>query len=149
MKLLSFFMIFLSLFSSFIHGCSAVKEEGDYLEIEELFLEEVSEAFPGRTLLVCDASDLTEETLVSRGSVVVVERVIGFVDNAETGDGVVMNAADRDFDYINYKDCGQEIRDRTIMLTFLVYEPDDDNVDTIVLREDFILSRAFEGVNAQ
>lgn len=144
MKLTALLMVFLSFFSSFVSGCSVIGQNDGYLEIEELFIEEISEEFPDRSVVVCDASDLDAETLEARGSTVIVERVIGFVDNEQTGDGVVINAADREYDYICYADCGQTIRKGTILVTYLVYEPDDDNVDTIIIREDFVICREFE-----
>lgn len=144
MKLTALLMVFLSFFSSFVSGCSVIGQNDGYLETEELFIEEVSESFPDRPVVICDASDLDAETLEYRGSTVVVERVIGFVDNEQTGDGVIINAADRDYDYICYADCGQTIREGTILVTYLVYEPDDDNIDTIAVREDFVVCREFE-----
>ena len=143
MKLTVVFMVFLSFFSSFFSGCSAVDRDG-LIETQELFIEEIGESFPGRTVTVYDASELDGDTLASRGSAVYVGRVVGFVSDPVTGDGYALNAGDAEHNYISYRGCGQAVRRGTLMVTYLVYEPDDDGVDNIILREDFILSRAFE-----
>ena len=118
-------------------------EELDYLETEELFLMEMAES--GLTdYVLYDASELTEEVLANRQGTVIIERCIGFVTNGETGDGELLNPADPDYAYISYADMESPYRDGTVILTYLIYNPESSAIDDISARHDIVLTREFE-----
>lgn len=117
--------------------------EIDYLETEELFLMDMEEQ--GLTDYVLrDSSEVTAEVIESRMGTTLIERCIGVVTNAQTGDGKILNASSEDFDYISYRGVDQDCSDGTVFLTYLVYSPDNNLIDDIVARYDFVISRAWE-----
>lgn len=122
MRFLSWFIVLFHLFSFFLSGCSAAGS--DYGLVR-----------------VYDASEVTAEVLENRNGAVIIERVFGVVTDAETGDGVILNPEDEDYAYINYLDCGCPISDGMRFLTFFVYDPGDNEVDTILYRIDIPLER--------
>lgn len=90
--------------------------------------------------------DITENLLLSRteGNRLIVERAIGIVTNAERqGDGKILNAIDG-CDYISYRNVDFQTCDGTIILTYLIYNPDTTYTDDIIERYDFCLDREFE-----
>lgn len=123
---------------------SAIRlEEVDYLETEELFLSEMEEN--GLTdYELYDSSELTADILESRKGTTIIERCIGFVTNGQTGDGAILNAADKNYNYISYRSIGQEYCDGTVILTYLIYNPDNNYIDDITERYDFVISREWE-----
>lgn len=68
------------------------------------------------------------------------ERCIGVVTNSEQGDGVVLNAANADYDYIGYRGIDWPLSDGAVLLSYMVYNPGNEYVDDIVERYDFILN---------
>lgn len=123
---------------------SAIRlEEVDYLETEELFLSEMEEN--GLTNYeLYDSSELTADILESRKGTTIIERCIGFVTNGQTGDGAILNAADKNYNYISYRSIDQEYCDGTVILTYLIYNPDNNYIDDITERYDFVISREWE-----
>ena len=118
-------------------------EELDYLETEELFLMELEEA--GLTdYVLYDSSELTQEVLTHRQGTVIMERCIGLVTNGQTGDGEVLNAADPEYAYISYASADAAYRDGTVILTYLIYNPESSAIDDISARHDIVLTREFE-----
>ena len=113
---------------------SAIRlEEVDYLETEELFLSEMEEN--GLTNYeLYDSSELTADILESRKGTTIIERCIGFVTNGQTGDGAILNAADKNYNYISYRS----------IVTYLIYNPDNNYIDDITERYDFVISREWE-----
>lgn len=117
--------------------------EIDFLETEELFLMEMEER--GLTdYELYDASELDAEILENRNGTVIIERCIGFVTNGQTGDGAILNAADKNYNYISYRSIDQEYCDGTVILTYLIYNPDNNYIDDITERYDFVISREWE-----
>ena len=123
---------------------SAIRlEEVDDLETEELFLSEMEEN--GLTNYeLYDSSELTADILESRKGTTIIERCIGFVTNGQTGDGAILNAADKNYNYISYRSIDQEYCDGTVILTYLIYNPDNNYIDDIMERYDFVISREWE-----
>lgn len=115
-----------------------------WLEIEDRFVRNVLENMPYE-YGIYDASELSEEILSNRKGMVVVERCIGFVTNKTTGDGKVLNAYDKDYDYISYRSVDdQNYCDGTVFISYMVYNPDNNYVDDIVERYDFVLCHEWE-----
>ena len=94
---------------------------------------------------IYDSQELTEDMLLNRvdSGRIIIERIIGIVENSETGDGKVLN---HDYDtYITYKGThGLDYKDNTIIITYLLYNPDTAYTDDVLERYDFVLSRTFE-----
>ena len=123
-------------------------EVDDYTEIEELFIMELTEKGLG-SYQMYDASELTAEILENRNGITIIERCVGFVEDSVQGDGVILNAYDPQYNYISYRSCGQEVRDGTILVSYMVYNPDTTYIDDIVERHDFVICRDYEyGVSA-
>ena len=118
---------------------------GDYqwVEIEDLFVEDVLAKTPYEYELY-DASELFAEVLENRNGLVIVERCIGFVTNKETGDGRVLNALDENYNYISYRSVTEDYCDGTVFVSYMIYNPENNYVDDIIERYDFVLSREWE-----
>ena len=120
----------------------------DYTEIEELFIMELTEKGLG-SYQIFDASELTAEILENRNGITIIERCVGMVVDKTKGDGIILNAYHPEFNYISYRSCGQEVRDGTILVSYMVYNPDTTYIDDIVERHDFVICRDYEyGVSA-
>lgn len=117
-----------------IAGCGAwFHERGQTAaEIEAEFMS----GFPGYELY--DSAELTGDMLKNR-SAPIIERVVGVVEEASTGDGRVLNAADPDYAYISYRNSGLRLKNGDRVLTYLVYEP-GTGVDNISERFDYIIN---------
>ena len=74
---------------------------------------------------------------------VIVERLIGIVTSKD-GDGKILNTSDTEHDYISYKDISLNYNVGTVMLTYLLYNPDTSYEDDILERYDYILDDRFE-----
>ena len=87
-------------------------------------------------LMVIDESQVTEELLTNRNGKIIISRVVGKMIN-ENGDGEVINGYDGD--YITYRNVkGAEVDN--IIVTYLVYNPDNNAIDDIICRFDYIVS---------
>lgn len=127
-------------------------EINHYEEIEKGFLSAL-EANGLRGYRLVDSSELTTELLENRNGITVIERCIGMAINAEAGDGVILNssansgwyiACPTDGCYIPYKIGDYQMRDGTVFLSYMVYNPDNNYIDDIMERYDFILDRGLE-----
>lgn len=116
---------------------------GDYLETEDLFLMELADSGITEYELY-DSSELTADILENRNGILVIERCIGLVIDGNEGDGIVLNAYDEDYNYISYRRVPNEIRDGTIFLSYMVYNPDNNYIDDIMERYDFVICRDYE-----
>lgn len=95
---------------------------------------------------IYDPDELTTEILTNRmdGDEVIIERVIGKVTNKTTGDGKIINTDEEIYNYISYRNVDFKIADGTIILTYLIYNPESNGEDDIIDRFDFVLDREFE-----
>lgn len=95
---------------------------------------------------IYEPDDLTAEILESRmnGDKVIIERVIGKVTDKRSGAGKIINTSDTYYNYISYSNVDFHIEDGTIILTYLIYNPESNAVDDIVDRFDFVLDREWE-----
>lgn len=94
---------------------------------------------------IYDASELSAEILENRKGTVIVERCIGFVTDKTTGDGKVLNAYDKNYDYISYRSVtDQKYYDGTVFISYMIYNPENNYIDDITERYDFVLCREWE-----
>ena len=94
-----------------------------------------------KNVKVYDASEITLDLLGNREGKTIVERCYGIVLDMETGDGRIINAADGAGNYINYRSVYQTHDENSIMLTYLVYNPENNYCDDIIIRYDFVLEK--------
>ncbi len=88
---------------------------------------------------IIDSADLTMEMLQNRKGTIIIEKTIGVVNDKE-GNGKVLNCANPDYDYIGYRSVpNADIGD--VILTYFVYNPDNNIEDDIMERFDFIIDK--------
>lgn len=91
-----------------------------------------------QNIVVYDSSDLTLDTIQNRRGTTIVERCIGLVTNKECGDGVILNYAELG-NYIGYRDVYLPFENGSVILSYMVYDPDGTAGDDIMVRYDFLL----------
>ncbi len=84
---------------------------------------------------IVDMNDLTIEDLQSRNGKIIIERVVGVVDNAETGSGHVV--CNENY-YISYNEV-QGISNGDMICTYFIYNPETNWEDDIIFRFDYIV----------
>lgn len=87
------------------------------------------------TAEIIDSADLTLEELENRNGKLIIERVVGVVDDAETGAGHQLDNANY---YISYKYV-DGISNGDIMCTYFIYNPDTNYCDDIIMRFDYVI----------
>lgn len=112
----------------------------DYSEAEEFFLNDFEKRYYLYRLY--DAGDLTADMLEHRNGDVIVERCVGIVTDAETGDGAILNT-NPDSYYISYARM-DGIKDGTVIVSYMVYSTTDNFIDGIEERYDYVVSREYE-----
>lgn len=85
-------------------------------------------------ILIIDSADLTGEMLENRNVKIIIEKVIGEVLDEE-GNGKILNNNNY---YINYKHI-KGIKPGSIVLSYMIYDPDTNYIDDIKDRYDYIL----------
>lgn len=88
-------------------------------------------------LQIYESYELTEEILLNRNGKLIIEKCIGKVMDAETGDGVTLNHTPQSY-YINYKNV-KNIHNEDIICTYFVYNPDTNYIDDIIMRFDYVI----------
>ena len=83
-----------------------------------------------------DSSEITYEIFSNRNGKIIIEEVIGEVTSTK-GDGEVLNCADPDYNYISYSNV-KGAKKGDIILTYLIYNPDSNAEDDVILRYDYI-----------
>lgn len=119
------------------------REVAGFSEIEESFLN-LLEAAGWPNVELYDCSELTIDILESRQGSTVVERCIGLVTNKENGDGMILNIPEDCGYYISYRGIYLPITEGTVMLSYMVYNPNSSYFDDIIERYDFVLDREWE-----
>ena len=84
---------------------------------------------------IVNSCDLTIEELQSRNGKLIIEVVIGQVDNFVTGAGHVL---DNPNFYISYKGV-EGISNGNIICTYFIYNPENNYEDDILYRYDYII----------
>lgn len=115
--------------------CGCYKQSSVYAEIENEFIN-LMEVTMG-DFKIYDSSEITTEVLENRNGMILIERCIGTVDNGQTGAGTVTNSDD-DYNYIGYEP--ERFDDGNTILTYLVYNPENNYIDDIMDRYDFVIS---------
>lgn len=95
---------------------------------------------------IYNSKNVTGEMLTNRtkSDKIIVERVIAIVTNAKRqGDAKVLNT-NGDYNYISYYGTDLDYTTGTIMISYLMYNPDTDYEDDIIERYDYVLDRNFE-----
>jgi len=95
---------------------------------------------------IYDSRNVTGEMLTNRteSDKIIVERVIAIITNKEReGDAKVLNT-NGDYAYISYYGTDLDYTTGTIMITYLMYNPETDYEDDIIERYDYVLDRNFE-----
>lgn len=90
-------------------------------------------------LNVIDTSKLTYKAITHRKGTVIVERVIGKVITDQKDGKVLNQVGNTEYDYISYKnvDCKQG----DVIVTYLLYNPENNYCDDIVARWDYVIKR--------
>jgi hypothetical protein len=96
-------------------------------------------ADPLDLIKIIDTQDLTLEDLENRNGKLIIERVIGIVEDAETGDGRCFNGEEY-YNYISYKGT-PGISNGDIICSYMIYNPDNNYEDDIIMRFDYIIDR--------
>ncbi len=87
-------------------------------------------------ILIIDSADLTGEMLENRNGKIIIEKVIGEVLDEE-GNGKILNNNDY---YISYKNT-KGVKPGSIVLSYMIYDPDTNYIDDIKDRYDYILEK--------
>lgn len=126
--------------------------DGDYVpvkdpaELEAGFLAEM-EGIGYTNIQIFDPDELNIDSLRNRigTETTIVQRCIGVVSNREhDGAGKILNIGNTEYDYIDYSGIEEYICEGTIILTYLVFNPETNFEDDIVERFDYILDREYE-----
>ena len=86
---------------------------------------------------IIDSEALSTEALENRNGKLIIERVIGVVDNAETGAGHLLSNKD---DFISYANV-EGIANGNVICTYLIYNPGTNYIDDIEARYDYIIEK--------
>lgn len=86
---------------------------------------------------IIDNQHLTTEMLESRNGKLIIERVVGIVTDAETGDGRIIGGDDY-YNYISYRNVNG-ISNGDVICSYFIYNPDNNYVDDIIMRFDSII----------
>lgn len=123
------------------------KVVNSYEKLEEDFISFCEDKYDSISIYSTDELFSETEILENRteNDNVIIERAIGMVTNCNReGDGIILNTSNTDYNYISYRSVDFETHDGTIILTYFVYNPDNNYVDDIIERYDFVLDREYE-----
>ena len=113
-----------------------VRDIGDYSTTEEAFLK------GNPDYVLYDASKLTTEILENRKGTVIVERCVGLVTETHNNKhGIILNDNDS---YISYNGFEEKLCEGTIVVTYFVYNANNNYIDDITERYDFVVCREYE-----
>ena len=113
-----------------------VRDIGNYSTTEETFLK------GNPDYVLYDASELTTEILENRKGTVIVERCVGLVTETDGNRyGIILNDNDS---YIGYNSCEEKLCEGTIVVTYFVYNANNNYIDDITERYDFVVCREYE-----
>lgn len=115
-------------------------EKYDSLVINQLY------AKYGKYAKIYDSSDLSVEKIENRDGKLIVERCICYVEKFDNGEGfgTILNCFSKDYAYIHFEKMGKPLYKGTIVVTYLVYNPNTKLVDDAIEVYDFVISRTFE-----
>ena len=84
---------------------------------------------------IINSPALTMEVLENRNGKLIIERIVGEVTDAETGEGYIIGWPEF---YIDYAEV-QGISNGDIICSYLIYNPDNNDCNDIMLRFDYII----------
>ena len=118
------------------------------IELNFIPVLEREEVSIGEDYHIYNTDELTPDILENRadGNVLIVERVFAQItderpDISDGADGVIIGTDEP----IVYRFMDNTVSEGTIMLTYLIYNPNNNSPDDVVNRYDFVLDRQFEG----
>jgi hypothetical protein len=79
------------------------------------------------------------DKITNRNGKLIIERCIGKVISAETGDGCVLGG-DPEYNYISYMDV-PNIQNGDVICTYFVYNTESSEPDDILYRFDYVIDR--------
>lgn len=112
------------------HTILAAPEKGS-LEFYDELVEDME------IIQIIDSDKLTMEMLQNRNGKIIIEKVIGQVTDSK-GNGRVLNCTSPEYDYISYKSV-ENANIGDVILTYFVYNPDNNIEDDIMERFDLII----------
>lgn len=112
--------------------------KSDYESIEHALVD-LLDAAGNKEIVVYDSSELSAEILENRLGQTVVERCIGIVKDVDTGEGILLNTEDPNFNFISYRGVYRPISNGSVVLSYMVYSSHNNSVDNIVERYDFVI----------
>lgn len=95
---------------------------------------------------IYDSRNVTGGMLANRtkSEKIIIERVIAIITNRNReGDAKILNT-NGDYNYISYYGTDLDYTTGTVMITYLMYNPETDYEDDIIERYDYVLDRNFE-----
>lgn len=115
----------------------------DYSSYEEEFIAGFEESTSKDNYELYDCSELTTEILANRNGKFVIERCVGIVTD-NVGSGKLLNYENPDFYYISYRTSVKDCKKGDIILSYMVYNPENNYIDDIIKRYDFVISKDYE-----
>ena len=86
---------------------------------------------------IYNSPDLTMEMLAARDGKLIIERVVGIVKDAETGEGYIIGYPEF---YISYASVNG-ISNGDVVCSYFIYNPDNNYEDDILMRFDYIIDK--------
>lgn len=118
----------------FIENHEEIDEDSEEIDISQY----VAMASVSDNIIIAEPDDITGEMLENRNGKIIIQVQWGIAVDDE-GNGRVLNTATT-YNYTSYR-CVPGIQKGDIVLTYLVFNPENDYIDDIVARSDFIMSR--------
>lgn len=86
-----------------------------------------------------DTSKLTYKAITHRKGTVILERVIGKVVSNKKDGKVINQGYNTEYNYISYK--GVDCKKGDVIVTYVLYNPENNAEDDIVARWDYVLEK--------
>lgn len=149
MKKLNVFLIVVSLLVGVFIGHNVPKTNNDIQNINTMNTTEKMQEYSSQvefydniikdidTVKIYNTNELTTEILTNRNGKIIIEKVIGKVEN-DNLDGKIINCIDEQHDYITYKRV-DGVKKNDIVLTYFIYNPLTNVEDDILTRIDYII----------
>lgn len=105
-----------------------------------------AESYSTTSIEIWETDDLTLDEIITRQDrgALVIERMVGVVLN-ENGDGRVLNTEDTYYNYISYRYV-TGARPGDIVVTYCIYNPENNVEDDIIERYDTIICNAYDAL---
>lgn len=105
-----------------------------------------TESYSTTSIEIWETDDLTLDEIITRQDrdALVIERMVGVVLN-DAGDGRVLNTEDTYYNYISYRYV-TGARPGDIVVTYCIYNPENNVEDDIIERYDTIICNAYDAL---